>query len=66
MFEAKKGGLSIFVASTKAVGDVACSLCFNLPVNGCALARLGSGGQSCGSQSFPQGSEEAADRKSVV
>lgn len=59
MLEGKKGGVSVLIAPTNAVGDVAVSLSFDLAVDGCALARL-NGGCDCHSKCFPQGSEEAA------
>lgn len=65
MLEGKAGGLSVFIASTKLVGNVAVSLCFPMHVNGCSLAKMGAGGQGCCSNSsesgcFPSGSEESA------
>jgi hypothetical protein len=59
MLEGKAGGLSLFIAPTKLVGDVAVSMCFPMTVNGCALSKLGACGQNCGSNCFPAGSEEA-------
>jgi hypothetical protein len=59
MIESKKGGLTISVAQTKLVGDVAVGLCFPLQANGCVLARL-NGCAGCNSECFPAGSEEAA------
>lgn len=50
----------MFIASTKLVGNVAVSMCFPINVNGCALAKMGAGGQDCGSACFPAGTEEAA------
>lgn len=58
MIEGKKGGLTLYVAPTKLVGDVAVSICFSANVNGCALAKL-NGTCGCGSDCFPNGSEEA-------
>jgi hypothetical protein len=59
MIESKKGGLSIFLESTKLVGDVSVGLCFALACNGCAFNRL-CGLAYCSSQCFPSGAEEAA------
>jgi len=59
MIESKKGGLSIFLESTKLVGDVSVGLCFELACNGCAFNRL-CGVADCASQCFPSGAEEAA------
>lgn len=59
MIESKKGGLSIFLESTKLVGDVSVGLCFELACNGCAFNRL-CGVSDCASQCFPLGAEEAA------
>lgn len=60
MLEGKAGGLSLYVSPTKLVGNVAVSLCFPMKVNGCSLAKMGAGGQDCGSTCFPAGTEEAA------
>ncbi len=60
MLEAKAGGLSLFIAPTKLVGDVAVSVCFPMVVDGCALGKLSTGGQGCGGTCYPAGSEEAA------
>lgn len=71
MLEGKAGGLSVYIAPTKLVGNVAVSMCFPMKVNGCALAKMGAGGQDCGSvcysddgkeafPCFPTGTEEAA------
>jgi len=59
MIEAKKGNLSLYVAPTKLVGDCAVGLCFDMKINSCAMCRLTSGGNSCGTECFPEGSEEA-------
>lgn len=59
MLEGKKGGLTLSVETTKKVGDVAISLCFELDCNGCAFQNL-CGHASCMSGKFPKGSEEAA------
>ena len=59
MIEAKKGNLSLYVAPTKLVGDCAVGLCFDMKLNTCAMCRLTSGGNSCGSECFPEGTEEA-------
>lgn len=60
MLEGKAGGLTVYIAPTKLVGNVAVSMCFPMHVNGCALAKMGAGGQDCGSTCFPSGTEEAA------
>lgn len=59
MLEGKKAGLTLYVASTKLVGDVAVSVCFPANVDSCTLAKLNNG-CNCGSDCFPSGSEEAA------
>lgn len=59
MSEVRKGGLSLFVETTKLVGDVAVGICFPLDCNSCAFQNL-NGRASCSSQCFPQGAEEAA------
>lgn len=71
MLEGKAGGMSVYIATTKLVGNVAVSMCFPMHVNGCSLAKMGAGGQDCGSvcystdgkeaiPCFPSGTEEAA------
>lgn len=60
MLEGKAGGLSMYISSTKLVGNVAVSVCFPMKVNGCALAKMGAGGPDCGTNCFPSGTEEAA------
>lgn len=59
MIEVKKGGLTLFLASTKMVGDVSVGVCFDLACNGCAFNRL-CGNSECSSNCFPAGTEEAA------
>ncbi len=59
MIETKKGGISLFLESTKLVGDVSVGICFPISCNGCAFNKL-CGQAGCSSQCFPQGSEEAA------
>lgn len=59
MLESTKNGLTVFVAPTKLVGDVAVSLCFPTVVNSCALSKIGGCGQPCGSNCYPEGTEEA-------
>jgi hypothetical protein len=59
MIEEKKGGLSVFIAPTKTVGDVVISMCFALDANGCTLSKLNGCGSECSSHCFPAGSEEA-------
>jgi hypothetical protein len=59
MIEEKKGGLSVFIAPTKTVGDVVISMCFELDADGCTLSKLNGCGSECSSHCFPSGSEEA-------
>ena len=59
MIESKKGGLTLFLKTTKLVGDVAVGVCFSLACNGCAFNRL-CGNSECSSNCFPVGTEEAA------
>ena len=59
MIEEKKGGLSVFIAPTKTVGDVVISMCFALDADGCTLSKLNGCGSECSSHCFPAGSEEA-------
>jgi hypothetical protein len=59
MIESKKGGLTLFLNTTKLVGDVSVGVCFALPCNGCAFNRL-CGNSECSSNCFPAGTEEAA------
>ncbi len=59
MIEEKKSNLAVYIAPTKAVGDVVVSICFPLNVSGCVLNKLKCGGSQCSAVCFPQGSEEA-------
>ena len=59
MLEGKKEGLSVFVESTKVVGDVSVGLCFDVECDGCSLGKL-CGGASCCCDGYPSGSEEAS------
>lgn len=59
MIEEKKGGLSVFIAPTKTVGDVVVSMCFALDADGCTLSKLNGCGSECSSHCFPAGSEES-------
>lgn len=65
MIESKKGGLNIFLESTKLVGDVSVGLCFSLTCNGCVFNRL-CGVSDCSSKCIPVGTEEAAIGYSLV
>ncbi len=59
MIETKKGGLTLFLETTKLVGDVSVGVCFAMACNGCAFNRL-CGNSECSSNCFPAGTEEAA------
>ncbi len=59
MLEEKKDGLSVYVESTRVVGDVSIGMCFDIECNGCSMGKL-CGGASCCCAGYPAGSEEAA------